>query len=55
MDMMEFQIWNYDPQLLVKNSTVDLVSLALSTSDINDERVKQALEENLKGETWYSE
>ncbi len=51
--LTEIQVWCYDPTLLSKEKQVDLVSLALSLKEINDERVEQALEERLKDETWY--
>lgn len=54
-NLVELQIWNYDPKILSENNYVDIVSLALSVSDLNDERIDQALEERLKGELWYTE
>lgn len=52
--LTEIQVWAYNPMLLSKEKQVDLASLALSLKEINDERVEQALEERLKGETWYT-
>ncbi|GAA0180834.1 hypothetical protein SH2C18_34600 [Clostridium sediminicola] len=54
MDLIEIEIWDYDPNLLVKDNMVDIVSLTMSIKDINDERVEQAIEERLKGETWFT-
>lgn len=54
-NLVELQIWNYDPEILSDNDIVDIVSLALSVSDLNDERIDQAVEERLKGELWYTE
>ena len=54
-NFVELQIWNYDPKILSENNYVDIVSLALSVSDFNDERIDQAIEERLKGELWYTE
>jgi len=51
--LTEIEVWRYNPTLLSKEKCVDLTSLALSLKEINDERVEQALEERLKGETWY--
>ena len=51
--LTEIEVWSYDPTILSKEKYVDLASLALSLKEINDERVEQALEESLKGETWY--
>lgn len=52
--LTEIQVWHYNPMLLSKEKQVDIASLALSLKEINDERVEQALEERLKGETWYT-
>lgn len=54
-NLVELQIWNYDPKLLCENNYVDILSLALSVRNLNDERIDQALEERLKGELWYTE
>lgn len=54
-NLVELQIWNYNPEILSQNNYVDIVSLALSVSDLNDERIDQALEERVKGELWYTE
>lgn len=51
--LTEIQVWSYDPRILSKEYYVDLVSLALSLKEFNDERIEQALEERLKGEKWY--
>jgi hypothetical protein len=53
-NLVELQIWNYDPELLSENNHVDIVSLTLSVSHINDERIDLALEGRLKGEPWYT-
>lgn len=55
MDLIELQIWNYEPKFLAKNGVVDLVSLVMSVSETNDERVQIAIEEMLKCELWYTE
>lgn len=51
--LTEIEVWHYNPTLLSKEKYVDLVSLELSLKEVNDERIEQALEEMLKGETWY--
>lgn len=53
MNLVELEIWNYDPQLFSKDHYVDLMSLYLSLRDLKDERVEQALDEVLQGESWY--
>lgn len=55
MNSMELQIWDYDPMILSKNDMVDLASLAASFSETSDERIEQAIEESLKGESWYKD
>ena len=54
-NVIEVQIWDYDPKLLAEGKHVDRVSLAMSMSDIKDERIEQAIEEILRGEPWYTE
>ena len=53
MNLMELQIWDYDPMIFAKNNMVDLASLVASFSGVSDERIEQAIEESLKGELWY--
>jgi len=55
MDLIELQIWNYEPKFLAKDGVVDLMSLIMSISETNDERVQNAIEERLKCEIWYTE
>ncbi|MBS3991856.1 MAG: MarR family transcriptional regulator [Erysipelothrix sp.] len=55
MNLVELEIWNYDPKLFTKSIHVDLMSLYLSLRDLKDERVEQALDEVLQGESWYME
>ncbi len=52
-NLVEIQIWDYDPEFLTKNGQIDVLSLSLSLSDLNDERVDQAMDERLEGESWY--
>lgn len=54
MNLIELQIWNYDPNFLARNGVVDLVSLVMSISETNDERVEIAIEERLRCELWYT-
>ncbi len=53
--LVEIELWNYDPKLFSNKQYVDLLSLYTSLKDNNDERVEQALEEVLRGETWYTD
>lgn len=53
MNLMELQIWDYDPMIFTKNNMVDLASLASSFNESSDERIDKAIEECLEGESWY--
>lgn len=48
----EFEIWHYNPRLLAAKPLVDRLSLALSLSDIKDERVEISIDELLGGVPW---
>ena len=48
----EFEIWHYDPRLLAEKRLVDRLSLALSLSDIKDERVEISIDNLLGGVPW---
>ena len=48
----EFEIWHYDPRLLAEKPLVDRLSLALSLSDIKDERVEISIDNLLGGVPW---
>jgi hypothetical protein len=50
-EQVELQLWKYDPQILAKGSTVDVLSLAMCFWDDPDERVEEAVEEMLE-EYW---
>jgi DNA-binding MarR family transcriptional regulator len=45
---VELQLWKYNPQILAKDSTVDILSLAMCYVNDPDERVEEAIEEMLK-------
>ncbi len=46
------ELWKYDPDIFAKNGAVDPVSLAMSLSDIEDERVQSELETYLEEYAW---
>lgn len=46
------ELWKYDPGLFARDGEVDPVSLAMSLSDNNDERVEDALESFLGDIKW---
>lgn len=51
-DYMELQVWKYDPIPFSDTGTVDVVSLAASFYDSQDERIEMAVEEMLEGYHW---
>lgn len=51
-EYIELEIWKYDPAPLSSGKHVDIVSLALSFSDHDDERVQMAVEEMLEEYKW---
>ena len=52
--LVEVEVWDYDPGLFSNNGHVDLLSLYASLKEETDERIEQALEEVLQGESWYT-
>ncbi|MGB3366004.1 MAG: hypothetical protein WBA54_00825 [Acidaminobacteraceae bacterium] len=53
--LVELQIWDYDPKYFSDNNHVDILSLYASLKEENDERIEQALEDVLRGESWYTD
>jgi len=53
--LVELQIWDYDPKLFSDEEHVDLLSLYISLKVDADERIEQALEEVLRGESWFTD
>ena len=53
--LTELQIWEYDPREFSDKNYVDALSLYASLKEDKDERIEQALEEILRGETWYTD
>jgi len=49
---VKIELWKYDPTLFAKNGMVDPISLAMSLSDNEDERVQGELQEMLEGYKW---
>ena len=49
--MVELQIWDYDPKYFSDSNRVDILSLYASLKEENDERVEHTLEELNKGRT----
>ena len=53
--LIELEIWDYDPKQLTDKNYVDIMSLYASLKANKDERIEQALQEVLRGETWYTD
>lgn len=51
--LLEIELWDYDPKLFSDKHYVDVLSLYATLKDEADERVEQALAEILGGEPWY--
>ena len=48
----EIELWKYDPTLITSQTSVDVVSLTMSLSDNEDERVQGELEDLLEDYSW---
>ena len=51
-NVLQLELWKYDPELFSKNGVVDPVSLYMCFSSNVDERIEGALEEYLEGYIW---
>ena len=51
-DVMQLELWKYNPDLFVKNGTVDPVSLYMCFENNVDERIEGAIEEYLEDYKW---
>jgi len=45
-------LWKYNPDLFVKDGMVDVISLALSMKNVEDERVEEQIMEMLEDYKW---
>lgn len=52
VEVVRLEMWKYNPELFAKEGMVDLVSLALSLSENEDERVQGELERVLEEYEW---
>ena len=52
-DIVELQVWCYDPNLLGAGVCVDIVSMIQSIK-VQDERIEIAINELLREESWYT-
>lgn len=51
-NVIEIEIWNYDPGICTTNEIVDKLSLVLSFRDNNDERIEIACDKIIKNMDW---
>ena len=51
-DFVKLEIWKYDPGLICNGKTVDMISLGLSLSDENDERIEGEIQEMMEEAGW---
>ncbi len=52
IDTVMVEVWKYNPMLFAKDGLVDLVSMAMSLSDTDDERVQGELERYMEEYEW---
>ena len=51
-NLLQLELWKYDPFIFADGDKVDRISLACSLADCEDERVEMAVEEMLEGNEW---
>lgn len=49
---VEIELWKYDPSIYAKDGSVDVVSLALSFEENDDERIEMQIEEMMEDYKW---
>ena len=54
-ELIEVEIWKYDPQILTSEQFPDILSLKMSLNDNVDDRVSIELAKNLEKEKWYTD
>lgn len=54
-ELIEVEIWKYDPQILTSQKVVDVLSLKMSLNDNVDDRVDIELTKYLEKEKWYTD
>lgn len=53
--VIQIEVWAYDPGILSKTKSVDIVSLKLSLANENDERTQIEIDNLMKAYIWYKE
>lgn len=51
-DYIKLELWKYDPSLICKSKTVDMISLGLSLADETDERIEGEIQEMMEEAGW---
>lgn len=51
-DYIELELWKYNPECLGMKGAVDVISLALSLQNENDERIEEQIEEMMEEYRW---
>jgi len=53
--VMQIEVWAYDPGILSKTESVDIVSLKLSFTNEKDERIQKEIDNLMREYVWYKE
>ena len=53
-NLVEVEIWKYDPQIISKEKVVDILSLKMSLEGLMDDRVDIELDKVLEKKEWYT-
>jgi DNA-binding transcriptional regulator GbsR (MarR family) len=51
--VMQIEVWSYDPGILSKTESVDIVSLKLSLANEKDERIQIEIDNLMRENVWY--
>ena len=51
-ELVRLELWKYDPGLLSTGDIVDMISMALSLANTNDERVQGELQSIMEDKGW---
>ncbi len=51
--VMQIEVWSYDPGILSKTGSVDIVSLKLSLANEKDERIQMEIDNLMRENAWY--
>lgn len=54
-ELIEVEIWKYDPQILTSQKVVDVLSLKMSLNDRFDDRVEIEIGKAMEKEKWYTD